>query len=73
MLLIMGLAGVAGTWCVGRLLHTRLFSILIIIPLVMAGLAIGLIAFGAMPYRRRCCSSAGGSSAPPRLWAGEHG
>ena len=25
----MGLAGVAGTWCIGRLLRTRLFSILI--------------------------------------------
>ncbi|RVH60102.1 MFS transporter [Sinorhizobium meliloti] len=48
MLLIMGLSGVAGTWCVSRLLHARLFSVLVIIPLVMAGIAIGLIAFGAM-------------------------
>ena len=48
MLLIMGLSGVAGTWCVSRLLQARLFSVLVIIPLVMAGLAIGLIAFGAM-------------------------
>jgi predicted MFS family arabinose efflux permease len=43
------LAGVAGTWCIGRLLGTRLFSILVVIPLVMAVLAIGLIALGAMP------------------------
>lgn len=49
MLLVMGLAGVAGTWCIGRLLHTRLFSILIVIPLVMAALAVGLIAFGSVP------------------------
>jgi predicted MFS family arabinose efflux permease len=48
-LLVMGLAGVAGTWCIGRLLHTRLFSILIVVPIVMAGLAVGLIAFGATP------------------------
>ena len=48
MLLIMGLSGVAGTWCVSRLLHARLFGVLVIIPLVMAGIAIGLIAFGAM-------------------------
>jgi predicted MFS family arabinose efflux permease len=48
MLLIMGLSGVAGTWCVSRLLHARLFGVLVIIPLVMAALAIGLIAFGAM-------------------------
>jgi predicted MFS family arabinose efflux permease len=47
MLLVMGLAGVAGTWCIGQLLQRRLFSILISIPLVMAILAIGLIAFGA--------------------------
>ncbi|WP_214475656.1 MFS transporter [Mesorhizobium sp. dw_380] len=48
-LLLMGLAGVLGTWCIGWLLQTRLFSILIVIPLVMAALAVGLIGFGAMP------------------------
>jgi predicted MFS family arabinose efflux permease len=49
LLLVMGLAGVAGTWCIGRLLGTRLFSILIVIPLVMSILAVGLIALGAIP------------------------
>lgn len=49
MLLVMGLAGVAGTWCIGRLLRRRLFSILAVIPLVMAVLAVVLIAFGALP------------------------
>lgn len=49
-LLVMGLAGVAGTWCIGRLLAKRLFSILIVIPLVMAVLALGLIALGSMPF-----------------------
>ncbi|TPM29928.1 MFS transporter [Mesorhizobium sp. B2-3-4] len=48
-LLAMGLAGVAGTWCIGRLLRTRLFSVLVVIPLVMAALAVALIAFGALP------------------------
>ncbi|RWK31380.1 MFS transporter [Mesorhizobium sp.] len=48
-LLVIGLAGVAGTWCIGRLLHTRLFSILIVIPLVMSILAIALIALGSTP------------------------
>jgi predicted MFS family arabinose efflux permease len=48
-LLVMGLAGVAGTWCIGRLLHACLFSIQIGIPLVMAMLAAGLIAFGSIP------------------------
>ncbi|MFE0019354.1 MFS transporter [Mesorhizobium sp. NPDC059054] len=46
MLLIMGAAGAAGTWCIGRLLGTRLFGILVAIPLIMAGLALALIAFG---------------------------
>jgi predicted MFS family arabinose efflux permease len=46
MLLAMGLAGVAGTWAVSRVLRRRLFSVLGVIPLVMAALAIGLILFG---------------------------
>ncbi len=45
-LLIMGLAGAGGTWMIGRLLRQRLFSILVVIPLVMAGLALFMIAFG---------------------------
>jgi predicted MFS family arabinose efflux permease len=48
-LLAMGLAGVAGTWCIGRLLQARLFSILAVIPLVMAALAVALIVLGTMP------------------------
>ncbi|MGP4669607.1 MFS transporter [Agrobacterium pusense] len=46
-LLVMGLAGAAGTWLIGRLLAHRLFSILAAIPMVMAGLALFLIVFGA--------------------------
>ncbi|GLS28363.1 Predicted arabinose efflux permease, MFS family [Mesorhizobium albiziae] len=72
-LLFMGLAGVAGTWCVGRLLTTRLFSILAIIPLVMAVLAMGLIVFVRCPGLYPCCSSPGASSAPPLPWAGARG
>ena len=45
-LLVMGLAGAGGTWLIGRLLRQRLFSILVVIPLAMAGLALFLIAFG---------------------------
>ncbi len=43
--LVMGLAGVAGTWCISRFLRTRLYSILIVIPLVMAAIAGLLVAF----------------------------
>jgi len=48
-LLVMGLAGVAGTWLISRLLRTRLFSIVIAIPAIMAAIAVALVAFGALP------------------------
>jgi predicted MFS family arabinose efflux permease len=44
---MMGLAGAAGTWVIGRLLFHRLFSILMVIPL-MAGIALAMIALGQM-------------------------
>lgn len=47
LLLLMGLAGVVGTTLVSHLLGTRLFPVLIAIPLVMAAIALGLIAFGS--------------------------
>jgi predicted MFS family arabinose efflux permease len=47
LLLVMGLAGVAGTWTIGHLLGSRLYSLVIAIPLVMALLAAGMIAFGS--------------------------
>ncbi|WP_132567629.1 MFS transporter [Rhizobium sullae] len=46
LLLLMGLAGIVGTYCVSGLLQTRLFGILGSIPLVMAAIALLLIAFG---------------------------
>lgn len=47
LLLVMGLAGVAGTWIIGHLLTRRLYSLVIAIPLVMALLAAGMVAFGS--------------------------
>ena len=44
--LAVGLAGVAGTWCISRLLGRRLYSLLIGIPAVMAAIAALLIMFG---------------------------
>jgi len=44
--LAVGLAGVAGTWCISRLLGRRLYSLLIGIPAVMAAIAVLLIVFG---------------------------
>lgn len=46
LLLLMGLAGVVGTYLVSRLLQNRLFIVVGTIPLVMAVTALGLIAFG---------------------------
>jgi len=47
LLLVMGLAGVLGTYVISGLLRTRLFSILGAVPLAMAAVAIGLVAFGS--------------------------
>lgn len=47
LLLLMGLAGVVGTYWVSRLLQKRLFSILGAIPLIMSAIALALIAFGS--------------------------
>jgi predicted MFS family arabinose efflux permease len=47
-LLMMGLAGVIGTWCIGRLVHSRLYSTVTAIPLAMAAIAGLLIATGSM-------------------------
>jgi predicted MFS family arabinose efflux permease len=44
--LAVGLAGVAGTWCISRLLGRRLYSLLIGIPAMMAATAVLLIVFG---------------------------
>jgi predicted MFS family arabinose efflux permease len=47
MLLVLGLAGLAGTYAIGVLLRRALYSLLIGMPLLMAAVAIGLIAFGS--------------------------
>lgn len=48
LLLVMGLAGAVGTWVIGRLLQHRLFSILVAIPLLMAGIALFMVAISGM-------------------------
>ncbi|SHF61311.1 Predicted arabinose efflux permease, MFS family [Devosia limi DSM 17137] len=70
LLLLMGLAGVLGTYCVSRLLATRLFSIVAAIPLVMAAIALALIAFGTSPVLTGILLAAWGlfSTAVPVGW-----
>jgi len=45
-LLVLGIAGFAGTVLVGRFLKASLYRTLIVIPLIMAAIALALIAFG---------------------------
>lgn len=49
-LLAMGVAGIVGTYAIGRLLRTRLYSIVIAIPLAMSALAVALVAAGTVPW-----------------------
>lgn len=46
LLLVLGVAGVVGTVLIGRCLRTGLYRTLMAIPLLMATIALGLIAFG---------------------------
>jgi predicted MFS family arabinose efflux permease len=47
MLLLVGVAGFVGTTAIGGFLENSLYRMLIVIPLLMAGLALALIAFGS--------------------------
>jgi predicted MFS family arabinose efflux permease len=46
MLLVVGIAGLVGTWLIGPTLKGGVYRTLIVIPLVMAGLAVALLCFG---------------------------
>jgi predicted MFS family arabinose efflux permease len=48
-LLIMGAAGLAGTWIIGRVIARSLSATLVLAPLAMAAIALSLIAAGALP------------------------
>jgi predicted MFS family arabinose efflux permease len=49
MLLIVGIAGFAGTYLIGLLLRRALYGLLIGMPLAMAAIALALVAFGWSP------------------------
>jgi predicted MFS family arabinose efflux permease len=46
-LLALGIAGFAGTALVGKFLQAGLYRVLVVIPLIMAVIALALVAFGA--------------------------
>jgi predicted MFS family arabinose efflux permease len=45
----LGLAGLAGSWTIGRLLRHRLYALLAVIPAILAGLALCLVALPGQP------------------------
>ncbi|HEU0099778.1 MAG TPA: MFS transporter [Allosphingosinicella sp.] len=47
LLLLVGVAGLVGTWLIGLLLRTRLYGLLIAMPLAMAAIALGLMLLGS--------------------------
>ncbi|RKF22576.1 MFS transporter [Altericroceibacterium spongiae] len=47
-LLLMGIAGLIGTWLIGRIVARHLSSILILAPLALAAIAIGLVTGGTL-------------------------
>ncbi|MBK5543735.1 MFS transporter [Pseudomonas sp. TH04] len=49
MLLVLGLAGLAGTFLIERFLNNRLYQALTVIPLLMAAIALALVAWGSSP------------------------
>jgi predicted MFS family arabinose efflux permease len=48
-LLIIGIAGVAGTYLIGLALKRSLYDLLVAMPIGMAVIAVGLVAFGSSP------------------------
>ena len=47
-LLLMGIAGLAGTWLVGSLVARNLSRVLVVAPLAMAAIAVGLVVVGSL-------------------------
>jgi predicted MFS family arabinose efflux permease len=70
-LLMMGGAGLLGTYLIGLILRTRLYSVLIAMPLGMALIALALIAVGASPIITAAlltCWGLIGTAAPVGWW-----
>jgi predicted MFS family arabinose efflux permease len=69
-LLIMGVAGLIGTWLIGRAVARSLSATLIIAPLLMAAIAVSLVAAGTMPVPTAALLAAWGliGTAVPVAW-----
>ena len=69
-LLVLGIAGFAGTVLIGGVLKAGLYRILIVIPLIMAAIALALIVFGKSIRRSVCAAGLlgpGGDGRPRRM------
>jgi predicted MFS family arabinose efflux permease len=70
-LLLVGVAGLLGTYLIGLLLGTRLYSLLVVMPLAMAAIAVALIALGqSVPVVAVLLAGWGlvGTAAPVAWW-----
>src|SRR5829696_333398 len=70
-LLVIGAAGVLGTYLIGILLKTRLYGLLIVLPLLMAAIGIGLTLLGHSPFATASLLAAWGligTAAPVGWW-----
>jgi predicted MFS family arabinose efflux permease len=69
-MLLMGLAGVAGTWSISRLLPHWLYALAIGLPLAMALIAVGLVAASSAPLAVTLLLGVWGfvSTATPVAW-----
>lgn len=70
-LLVIGGAGVVGTYLIGLLLKARLYSLLIILPLLMAGIGVALTLLGRSPIPTTALLAAWGligTAAPVGWW-----
>ena len=69
-LLVTGGAGLLGTWLIGFALRARLYSLLVVMPLIMAGIAMALITLGRIPTAAGILLGAWGlvGTAAPVAW-----
>jgi predicted MFS family arabinose efflux permease len=70
LLLVMGFAGLVGTWLIGLALRTRLYSLLVAMPLAMAVIAVALTLVGGAPLAVGVLLAAWGlvGTAAPVAW-----
>jgi predicted MFS family arabinose efflux permease len=71
MLLVLGIAGFVGTALIGGFLKSRLYRILVVMPLLMAVIAVALVAFGSSAMATAALLAAWGligTSAPVGWW-----